>query len=152
MFKSLYSSLSFLGDSLQSILLLAIRLYWGYQFFISGCGKLGDIQGTAEFFTDLAIPMPVANAYIAGGVEFFGGALLIIGLFARLISIPLAIVMITAYVTAHMNALHSIWSDPSVFVAEQPFNFLLAALIVFAFGPGKISLDYLLFGRKENKY
>jgi hypothetical protein len=39
--------------------------------------------------------------------------------------------------------LQAIFRDPDKFTAATPFLFLLAVLVVLAFGPGKISLDYL---------
>jgi putative oxidoreductase len=140
----LYSPVICIGKLLRSPLLLAIRLYWGIMFVKAGYGKLLDIPKVAEFFTDLGIPFPSINAYAAAGVEFFGGILLVLGLLSRLVSIPLAFTMIVAYATAHYDGLISAIYDPSIFVAQGPFNFLLASLLVLAFGPGKFSLDYLL--------
>lgn len=144
MFKSFYCGLTWLGEAFQSLLLLAVRLFWGYGFFQSGLGKLSNIASVTQFFTDLGIPYPAANAYIAGCIECFGGLFLMVGLFSRIAAVPLIIVMLVAYSTAHPDVIHNIWSEPGKFVAEQAFNFLMAALLVFAFGPGKISLDYLI--------
>ena len=38
-------------SSLQSPLLLAVRLYWGWQFFQTGLGKLMHIPKVVGFFT-----------------------------------------------------------------------------------------------------
>ena len=48
------------------------------------------------------------------------------------------------YATADKEALHAILSDTDKFTGAAPFLFLLACVIVFAFGPGKISLDAAL--------
>ena len=48
------------------------------------------------------------------------------------------------YATADKEALHTILSDTDKFTGAAPFLFLLACVIVFAFGPGKISLDAAL--------
>lgn len=139
MLAKIYSPFVWIGKLFRSPLLLALRLYWGVEFFITGYGKLTDISKVAGFFSELGIPYPLQNAYAAGSIECFGGLLLIIGLFSRLVSIPLATTMIVAYATAHTNA----FADPATFVEQPPFNFLLTSLIVLAFGPGKFSLDYL---------
>lgn len=131
------------GDSLQSLFLLAVRLFWGYRFFESGKGKLTHISTTAEYLQSLHIPFPELNAYISGGIECFGGLLLIIGLFSRLACIPLIISMSVAYLTADIEAVKNIYQDPINFIQRAPFTFLLAALIIFIFGPGKIALDYV---------
>jgi putative oxidoreductase len=52
--------------------------------------------------------------------------------------------MTVAYVTADFEAVSSIFSDPDKFLKADPFPFLLTALIVFAFGPGRFSVDALL--------
>jgi len=131
------------ADFLQSPLLLAIRLYWGWQFVQTGWGKLNHLDRTTGFFESLHIPLPKVNAIMAGSTECLGGALLALGLFARPASIPLIFTMIVAYATADREALQSIVSDPDKFVSAAPFLFLLASLIVLVFGPGKLSLDAL---------
>lgn len=132
---------------LRSPLLLAIRLFWGWQFFLAGKGKLMNNDRTAGFFAELGIPAPKLNAIMAGSTECFGGLLLLAGLFSRLVSIPLAFTMVVAYATAHKEELGAIPSDPDKFLGAAPFLFLYASLIVLAFGPGCFSLDAFLARR-----
>jgi putative oxidoreductase len=148
--RSLLDKLDSVASYLQSPLLLVIRLYWGWQFAQSGWGKLHNLEKTTGFFESLHIPAPKVNAIAAGSVECFGGVLLALGLFARPVSIPLIFTMIIAYVTADNEALHAITSDPDKFVTATPFLFLLAAAIVLAFGPGKLSLDALFFRKSAS--
>jgi putative oxidoreductase len=129
---------------LQSPLLLVIRLYWGWQFFQTGKGKLMNLDRTAGFFQSLNIPHPHLNAIMAGSTECFGGLCLLLGLGSRILTIPLIVTMSIAYVTAESDALHAFFSDPDKFVSAAPFEFMLAAIIVLVFGPGKFSLDWLL--------
>ena len=140
-------------SKLRSPLLLAMRLYWGWQFFETGRGKLMNLDRTTAFFTDLHIPMPHLNAMLAGSTECFGGLLLLLGLGSRLITVPLIFTMIIAYVTADNAALKAVFSDPDKFVSAAPFQFMLTAVIVLVFGPGAFSLDWLIgkkfFGRKN---
>lgn len=128
----------------QDIFLLAIRTYWGWQFFQTGKGKLLNFDRTVEFFTSLNIPLPAVNAAMAGTVECLGGLLLLIGLFSRVVSLQLIVVMIVAYLTADAEALQNIFSKPDDFTSASPFLFLLTAVIVACFGGGKLSLDTLL--------
>jgi len=134
-------------DRLQPVLLLCLRLYWGYQFFITGRGKLLNIARTAGFFESIDIPLPLVNAYAAGITECLGGLLLLIGLGSRLAAIPLVVTMLVAYATAHREELMSVFSNPDAFVTAPPFLFLLASLIVLVFGPGRFSLDALVASR-----
>ena len=129
---------------LQSPLLLAMRLYWGWQFFQTGKGKLMNLDRTASFFQGLNIPHPHLNAIMAGSTECFGGLCLLLGLGSRVLTIPLIFTMIIAYVTAESDALHAIFSAPDKFVTATPFEFMLTAVIVLVFGPGKFSLDCLI--------
>lgn len=132
------------GNALQSPFLLLIRLYWGWQLVQTGWGKLHTLDKVTEFFTSLGIPAPGPTAAFIGTLEFVGGILLILGLAARLISVPLVVSMFTAFVTADREALFSVFSDPDKFYAAAPYTFLFAVLIVLIFGPGKFSIDELL--------
>jgi putative oxidoreductase len=132
------------ANYLQAPLLFALRIYFFWQLYQTGQGKLLNIERTAEFFASLRIPLPVLNAYLAGATECFGGLLLVVGLASRLVAIPVAFTMIIAYVAADDEALTSIFSDPDKFVAATPFPFLLSALLVLAFGPGALSIDALI--------
>lgn len=138
-----------LASWLQSPLLLIIRLYWGWQFFVTGRSHLMNLEKTTAFFASLNIPMPKLNAIAAGCTECVGGLLLAAGLFARPVAVPLIFTMVIAYVTADNEAVHAIFSDPDKFVTATPFLFLFAAIIVLVFGPGKLSLDGLLFRKSS---
>lgn len=140
----LYNRLLKILNFLQCPFLLFVRVYWGWQFWQAGWGKLQDISKPIGFFTELGIPLPVFNAWFISLLECFGGILLILGLASRLISIPLVIDMIVAYIVADREALKSIFSDPDKFYAAAPYTLLFASLIVLLFGPGAISLDYLI--------
>jgi len=143
MLARLQTLLATLGDLLRNPLLLVIRLYWGWQFFIDGKGKLQNLDRVASYFASLGIPMPKLNVILAASVQCVGGLLLVAGLFTRFAALALAGVMGVAYATAERRALTSIFSDPDRFVTATPFLFLLASVIAFAFGPGKLSLDAL---------
>ena len=139
--EKFYRWLIALGSSLRSPVLLAIRFFWGWQFFLTGKGKLMDLARPTQFFESLGIPFPHAQAILAGSVECFGGLLLLVGLASRLISVPLMILLTVAYLTADIDRVRAIFSDPDKFVTADEFLFLFAVVIVFVFGPGAFSLD-----------
>jgi putative oxidoreductase len=149
--SNLYGLLIRVANNLQSPFLLAVRLYWGWQFAQTGWGKLGNVSRVIGFFTNLGIPAPAFNAWFVSGLEFFGGILLILGLGSRLIAVTLVIDMIVAFITADREALGKIFSDPDKFYAAAPYTFLVASLIVLIFGPGKFSLDAMLTGKFARK-
>ena len=128
----------------RSPFLLIIRLYWGWQFFLTGKGKLMNLDRTAAFFTSLHIPAPKLNAIMAGSTECFGGLLLLIGLGSRIATVPLIFTMIVAYLTAEPDKVKNIFSNPDAFVSSAEFLFMLASIIVLLFGPGAFSVDALI--------
>jgi len=142
--RKLYSLFDHSANSLQSVFLLAVRLYWGWQFAQTGWGKLHRLPQVVEFFSSLGIPAPAANAYFVSGLELVGGILLAIGLGGRIIAVPLTIDMLMAYLTADREALASVFSDPGKFYNADPFTFLMASLIILIFGSGLFSVDALI--------
>ncbi|NGX42390.1 MAG: putative oxidoreductase CatD [Chlamydiae bacterium] len=132
------------GNFLQTFLLFAIRLYWGWSFYQAGWGKVNNIKPVIEYFGSLGIPYPEFLAPFVGWVECIGGLCLLFGFASRLVSIPLAINMIVALFTAHLTATLGMYNNPQRFINQLPFNYLLTSLIVFCFGPGLISVDYIL--------
>ena len=132
------------ADSLKSPFLLVIRLYWGWQLMQSGWGKLHNIGGVTEFFTSLGLPAPHLTAIAISNLELFGGALLALGLGSRIVGPVLSVNMLMAYITADREALMSVFSDPGRFYNADPFTFLMASLLVFIFGAGSLSVDYLI--------
>jgi len=137
------------GNLLQPLILLAFRLAWGLEFFVSGKGKLKDHSDIVQYFTSLGVPFPDINAWFVGGVECVGGILLILGLFSRPIGLMLAVNMTVAYIAEKddralfFNMLKSS-KDWDAFTQATPYFFWLTALIVLAFGSGAISVDNIL--------
>ncbi len=130
------------ANSLQSPFLLAIRLYWGWQFLESGIGHLRNMADFVTFMSDHGVPAPWFNAHFVATLEAAGGVLLILGLGSRLIAIPLAINMLVAFITTERDNLKAIFSDHAEdFYKALPFTFLFVSLIILIFGPGQFSLD-----------
>jgi putative oxidoreductase len=139
-----YELLVTAANFLQAPLLLALRIYFFWQLFLTGKGKLSNIGKVIDFFTSLGIPAPALNAYFVSTLECVGGLMLIVGLASRPLALMIAISLCVAYLTADFEAASSIFSDPDKFVKADPFPYLMAALIVLAFGPGLFSIDALL--------
>ena len=156
--QSLYYKFVGLTQHLQSAVLLLVRIGFGFQFMLTGWGKLQNLERTTNYFAGLHIPMPHFNAIMAGSTECFGGFLLLIGLGSRLISLPLAVTMLVAYATEHRPSLVAIFSPTANengtidgllerlrnAFDQAPFPFLCAALVILAFGPGKAAIDHLI--------
>jgi putative oxidoreductase len=135
-------------NHLQSALLLAVRLYWGFQFAQDGYGKLTHLSRVAQFFASLNMPAPAATALFVGLVEFVGGILFAVGLGTRVVSLVLFVNMTVAYLSVpddRVNFSH-ILSNPSDFYNATPYTYWFAALLILIFGPGRMAFDTLLRG------
>jgi putative oxidoreductase len=128
-------------------MLLAVRVYWGFQFAQTGWGKLHSLAKITGFFASLNIPVPGLAAPAISLLEFVGGILLVLGLFSRPIAFLLAGNMFVAYWTADREALASAFSDPSKFYIADPYTFLFASLMVLIFGAGFFAVDTLIAKR-----
>lgn len=122
---------------------LLARIVVGWVFTVSGWGKLHNLDKVTGFFTDLGLPMPAFQAHLVATMEFGGGLLLIAGLFTRLASIPLSVIMVVAIATAQRESLHGILD---LFGLSEFLYIALLVWLVFQ-GPGLLAVDTLL-GRK----
>ncbi|HEX4031348.1 MAG TPA: DoxX family protein [Terracidiphilus sp.] len=135
-----------LFNHLQSPLLLAIRLYWGFQFAQDGWGKLTHLSRVTQFFASLNLPAPGATALMCGSVELIGGVLFFCGIGSRLVSLILFVNMTMAYLSVpddRTNFFH-IFSNPSDFYGATPYTYWFAALLILILGPGLYAVDTLL--------
>ena len=145
MLKNVYSFTKNILSNGQSISLLFARFAVAYGFYEPAMQKWSDIGSVATWFESIGIPFPTLNAYMAASTELVGVILLTLGLFNRLISIPLMVIMVVAIVTVHMT--NGFSSGNNGF--EIPLYYMLFLAIFASFGAGKFSLDYLLFGDEQ---
>ena len=147
--RTAYGRATALLDSLKNPLLLAIRLYWGWQFAVDGWGKLTHLAKVADYFTTLNLPAPHFTAGVVAFVEFAGGILLAVGLGTRLVSLILFVNMTVAFLAAEQDAFLSFFSNPDKFQAADAYNYWFAALLILILGPGSLALDRLFTRRKS---
>lgn len=143
MLKKVLSKVQVVYDELtqaQSWVLLLLRICIGFLFFQIGLGKLTHFENTVSFFTLLGIPAPALNAAMASTIECLGGVFLMLGLFTRIVSVKLVVVMIVAIVTAQLPEVHGAFD----LIALQETDYLLFFLLFVFTGPGKWSLDAVL--------
>lgn len=127
----------------DSIALLPIRLGVGVIMAAHGAQKLfgwfggHGLEGTAQFFAEnLGLKPGILMAALAGGSEFFGGLLLIVGLLTRIAGLSLVGTMAVAIITVHPNAFFASNSG-----MEYPLMLLLASLTLTIGGGGAFSVD-----------
>jgi putative oxidoreductase len=129
---------------LQSPLLLAIRLYWGWQFAQDGWGKLHHLDRVTQYFASLNLPAPGMTALAVSLIELVGGVLFAAGIGTRLVSLILFVNMTVAFWTAEKEAFLGVLSSPDKFQAADAYNYWFAALLILIFGPGLLAVDTLL--------
>lgn len=123
--------------------LLAIRLVFGGALVLHGMQKMGSPFG----WMGPGAPVPGALQFLAFFAELGGGLALLFGLLAPLAALGVFFDMLVATLMAH-------GADPWVNAPGKPskeaaLGYLAFALLMLLSGPGRLSLDALLFGRKR---
>jgi putative oxidoreductase len=128
--------------------LLVGRILIGWLFLMSSGGiggKLWNVAGFAGYLKNLGMPAPEFWSWIGAVVEFVIGAALILGVGTRYAALLCALFLICATALAHRY-----WEYPQAQVVAQYSNFLKnlaifgGALLIFAAGPGRFSIDRML--------
>jgi putative oxidoreductase len=125
---------------LQSLALLAARLYVAQVFFLSGLTKLRDWSSTLALFHDIyQVPLlpPALAAYLGTGGELVLPVLLALGLATRLAGAGLFVV--------NLMAVLSLMADDLTPAAQaQHLLWGVLALAIALWGAGRWSVDRLL--------
>lgn len=126
-----YETFGPLGHTLMRVALGAILIPHGF-------GKIfgHDAVHVAKHFVDFGWPFPLAWAYFIGALEFFGGILLVLGLFTRAIALAYTIEM--AVISFAVLAPHWGWTHHGM---EYALFMGLIAFAIFLSGPGPYALD-----------
>ena len=128
-------------EKLKPLALLLLRLALGIIFIFHGYPKLfTHTRETIQMFEHMGFPGYFV--YIAGAIEFFGGLLLVLGLFTRIAGILLAGEMAIAIWRVHLP------QGPITMVKNYEFPMALAAaaFMLACVGAGLLSLDHVIFG------
>lgn len=122
--------------------IILIRLLVGWVFVSEGIQKfLFPAQLGVGRFAKIGIPLPQTMAPLVGAVEIICGALVILGLFTRLATIPLLCVIATAIATTKIPMLHTggVWA--MLHEVRADFSMLLGLLFLLIAGGGAYALD-----------
>jgi len=123
----------------QTWSLNALRIVTGLLFMQHGAQKLfGALGGTA-------VDSWMSQMGLAGVLEFFGGGLIVLGLFTQPVAVVLAIEMLWAYFQVHL---------PQGYIPIQNYGelallYCFIYLFLAANGGGKFSIDGLIQRRLE---
>jgi putative oxidoreductase len=143
--KDFYLELSVLFNYFKSFSLLFVRVALAYGFYEPALTKWRNFDTTVEWFDSLGIPFASFTTLLTASVEVMGVVLLGLGLFTRLITIPLMFIMIIAMLTVHISHGFSVVNNGF----EIPLYYFMFLLLLASHGAGKFSLDFLIFGKKR---
>ena len=140
--KRLYAE--FLGGG-RGLALLVLRLVAGTAMAWHGYQKLTGKGATAWAPPMLEIPGPLqACAAIA---EFAGGLCWVLGALMPIASLSLVITMAVATYTMFVTFKAPYVGGPEGPSAESATGYLAIAILFLVVGPGRLSVDSLLFGK-----
>ena len=133
------------ASALQFLAPLVTRITLGHAFFLTGRGKIANIDDFVGFMATRGIPFPEANAAVVARLEYYGGMLLVLGLLTRLVAAGLASTMVVALLGERASFLESWRWEGDVGPTDIPsFVFLVLLGWLVLFGPGALSLDALV--------
>jgi putative oxidoreductase len=124
-------------DRLQPLALFVMRLALGAVMVGHGYQKVfGGLHHHVQFVESLGLPG--WSAYLSAFAEFFGGLLVLLGLFTRVAALAICIDMCVAIAKVHFH---------NGLMGEHGYEFPLAlASLAFAlifFGGGAIAFDHI---------
>jgi putative oxidoreductase len=129
-----------LAHKLRWLAPLLMRLFLGYFFMETGWGKIHNLDGFTQRFMQWGIPHPAFNAALSAYTEFLGGALTIVGLAMRFVSIPMMINMAVAVLSVKIKDVHGL----NDFVELDEPLYALGFFWLMMAGPGAVSIDHLI--------
>lgn len=131
-----------MSPNLTNYAALTGRVLLAALFIISGFGKIGGFDATAGYMASKGLPMPQVLLAITILLELGGGILLAVGFKTRWVALAFALWLIPTTLV-----FHAFWGIPAPEAATQQTQFLKnlsilgGMLMVYAFGPGALSVD-----------
>ena len=124
-------------DRLQPLALQVMRLALGAIIVVNGYHKVfGGLHHHVQFVSSLGLPG--WTAYLSSFAEFFGGILVLIGLFTRAAALAICIDLAVAIAKVH---LHNGLTGNGGF--EFPLALATLAFALIFLGSGPIALDHV---------
>jgi putative oxidoreductase len=129
---------------------ILIRLMIGLVFLSEGIQKFlfPAIRGTGRF-EKIGLPSPEFLGSFVGSFEIICGALILLGLFTRLASIPLIIIMLVAIATTKTEVLANEGFWVMMHGSRTDWAMLLGSIFLLIKGGGLWSVDHKLNGNER---
>lgn len=142
--KTAIKALIFLTENKNRIII--IRLVVGLIFLSEGILKFlhPDVYGTGRF-EKIGFVDPAFWACFTGAFEVICGVFILIGFLTRVASIPLIIVMLTAFVTTKWPILMNKGFWPMAHEYRTDFAMTLLLIFLLIYGAGKLSVDSMIY-------
>lgn len=135
---------------------LALRVIASIMFLMHGVPKLfGSAEREAQSIFNVVTDGSISQGmgifgfntglnmlWLAGFIEVVGGVLLIVGLWTRWAALASAVLMVMAYTHAHLGI------NPLATGGEAAVLYFLIYAAIFAYGPGKYSVDEMWCKKK----
>jgi putative oxidoreductase len=130
------------NTTLQHAAALVGRAMLATIFIVSGWGKITGFAGTAGYIASKGMPLPELMAAGAIAVEFLGGLALLAGFKTRWIAAIIFLFLIPTTLIFHSPAgLTGQEAQGQMIHLLKNVAIMGGMLVVFAFGPGKFSID-----------
>lgn len=121
---------------------LFLRLGVGLVFAVHGWRKLdGGVSNFAPVLEAQSVPAPDVVAWLMTIAEGVGGLAPIVGVFTRLVTLPLIVIMVGALVMVKVDVGFIVSDAPG---AELDTALLAGLLGLLFIGPGRLSVDGIL--------
>lgn len=134
-------------EVLKPLGLLLVRVAVGAALMAHGFPKLFASARFLEAFPPMGFP--AWTVYVAGTVEFFGGALLVLGLFTRVAAFFISGQFFVAFLKVHWKpGERDLFGFLGQGGDEYPLVLCVVAFLLMTVGAGAISLDRLIFKEK----
>ena len=131
-----------MNTNLQDFAAATGRILLALIFVISGWGKITGFAGTAGYIASKGMPMPEVMAAGAIAVEFLGGLALMAGYKTRWAALVIFLFLIPTTLIFHNPAgLTGQEAQGQMINLMKNLAIMGGMLMVFAFGPGKYSID-----------
>jgi putative oxidoreductase len=134
---------------LGAVGLFLLRAVAGSAFVLHGLSKIQSPNGLFHWMDQLPNAAPGPLQALAAVVEFGGGFALILGLFTPVAALGIAGTMVVALARFHLPQGHPFVGPPGQPSFEPAAGYLAVMIVLILVGPGALSFDFLLFGKKE---
>ena len=122
-------------EKIVSLLILALRLFFGVLFFTHGLDKMMNFNQLSETYPSVLGFGSYMTLMVSIFCEFCCSLFLMTGLLFRITVIPMIVAMAVAFFDVH---------DAMMPEGELALIYLAVFCILYVTGPGRYSVDYLI--------